>query len=183
MAAENAGTPITVPFTCGRMDATQEETDINSFAVLEPHHDAFRNYLQPNLCTPPEVLLVDKANLLNLTAPQMTVLLGGLRVLGNNFGNSKHGVLTDTPEALTNDFFVNLLDAKTEWLPMGDTDLFVEKAKKWTATRVDLIFGSNAQLRAIAEVYASDDGAEKFLADFITAWNKVMNADRFDLRK
>jgi catalase-peroxidase len=183
MAAENAGTPIAVPFTCGRMDATQEETDISSFAVLEPHHDAFRNYLQSNLCTPPEVLLVDKANLLNLTAPQMTVLLGGLRVLGNNFGDSKHGVLTDTPGALTNDFFVNLLDAKTEWLPMGDTDLFVEKTKKWTATRVDLIFGSNAQLRAIAEVHACDDGAEKFLADFITAWNKVMNADRFDFPK
>jgi catalase-peroxidase len=187
-AAENAGTPIDVPFLCGRMDASREETDIESFEVLEPRHDGFRNYLQPDLCTPPEVLLIDKANLLNLTAPEMTVLLGGLRVLMNNYGDSMHGVLTDSPGFLTNDFFVNLLGMGTEWLPADDANLFVgidrrTGTQKWTATRVDLIFGSNAQLRAATEVYASDDAAEKFLHDFVAAWNKVMNADRFDLRR
>ncbi|MCL2387523.1 MAG: catalase/peroxidase HPI [Defluviitaleaceae bacterium] len=185
-AAKNAGTEINVPFTCGRMDASQEQTDAQSFDVLEPHHDGFRNYLKPNLCTLPEALLLDKAQLLNLTAPEMTVLLGGLRVVLNNYNDSPNGVLTHYPSCLTNDFFVNLLDMETEWIPTKDTNLFMgidrkTNTKKWTATRVDLIFGSNAQLRAIAEVYASDDARDKFLNDFVAAWNKVMNADRFDL--
>ncbi|MCL1878063.1 MAG: catalase/peroxidase HPI [Defluviitaleaceae bacterium] len=186
IAAERAGTPICVPFTSGRMDASQEQTDVASFAVLEQRYDGFRNYLRPGFCPLPEALLVDRAQLLNLTAPEMTVLLGGLRVLGNNFGNSPNGVLTNSPETLTNDFFVNLLSGNTEWHPTEDKNLFVGTDRKtgvqnWTATRVDLIFGSNAQLRAISEVYASDDAGEKFLCDFIAAWNKVMNADRFDL--
>jgi len=154
--------------------------------VLEPIYDGFRNYLKRAFSTLPEELLIDKAQLLTLTAPEMTVLLGGLRVLGNNFGNSPHGVFTKSPGSLTNDFFVNLLDMGTEWKPTEDANVFngvcrKTGAQKWTATRVDLIFGSNSQLRAIAEVYASDDAKGKFLNDFIAAWNKVMNADRFDL--
>jgi len=187
-AAKNAGTPVNVPFTPGRMDASQEQTDALSFKVLEPVHDGFRNYLKQAFSTLPEELLVDKAQLLTLTAPEMTVLIGGLRVLGNNYGHSSHGVLTASPEALTNDFFVNLLDMETQWQPTDDANVFngldrKTGTQKWTATRVDLIFGSNSQLRAIAEVYASDDAAEKFLSDFVAAWNKVMNADRFDLLK
>ena len=186
IAAKNAGGTISVPFTPGRMDASQEQTDAQSFKVLEPVYDGFRNYLQRVFSTLPEKLLIDKAQLLTLTAPEMTALLGGLRVLGNNYGQSPHGVFTQSPETLTNDFFINLLDMSTEWKPTGDANLFngVDRKtgkQKWTATRVDLIFGSNSQLRAIAEVYASDDAKDKFLSDFIAAWNKVMNADRFDL--
>ncbi|MCL2576735.1 MAG: catalase/peroxidase HPI [Defluviitaleaceae bacterium] len=186
IAAKNAGFKVSVPFAQGRMDASQEQTDIQSFSVLEPIHDGFRNYLQRNFSTLPEELLIDKAQLLTLTAPEMTVLLGGLRVLGNNYGHSMHGVLTDSPGALTNDFFINLLDMAIEWKPTNDANMFIgidrkTGNQKWTATRVDLIFGSNSQLRAIAEVYASDDAKDKFVNDFITAWNKVMNADRFDL--
>jgi len=154
--------------------------------VLEPLYDGFRNYQKRAFSTHPEELLIDKAQLLTLTAPEMTVLLGGLRVLGNNYSQSAHGVLTGSPETLSNDFYVNLLDMGTEWKPTDDANVFngVDRKtgeQKWTATRVDLIFGSNSQLRAIAEVYASDDAADKFLSDFVTAWNKVMNADRFDL--
>jgi catalase-peroxidase len=154
--------------------------------VLEPLHDGFRNYIQKETSAKPEELLLDKAQLLGLTAPEMTVLLGGLRVLGVNYGQTAHGVLTDAPETLTNDFFVNLLDMGTEWKATDDKNLFhgVSRATgetKWTATRVDLIFGSQSQLRALAEVYASDGAGEKFLADFVAVWNKVMNADRFDL--
>jgi len=186
IAAQMAGYQVIVPFTPGRMDASQEETDIQSFSVLEPTYDGFRNYLKHPFAPLPEELLIDRAQLLTLTAPEMTVLLGGLRVLGNNYGNSPHGVLTTRPGALTNDFFVNLLDMATEWTPTNDANLFVgidrsTGAQKWTATRVDLIFGSNAQLRAIAEVYASDDAMYKFLDNFIVTWNRVMNADRFDL--
>jgi len=188
LAAKNTGVQINVPFMPGRMDAQQEQTDVKSFEVLEPIYDGFRNYLKREFPTLPERLLVDKAQLLTLTAPEMTVLLGGLRVLGNNYGNSLNGVLTKSPETLTNDFFVNLLDMSTEWKPTEDKNLFngLDRRtgeQKWTATRVDLIFGSNSQLRAIAEVYASDDAKEKFLNDFIAAWNKVMNADRFDLQR
>ena len=181
-ASDNA---ICVPITMGRADAFQEETDVDGMAVLEPLHDAFRNYLSPNLCTSPEALLIDKAQLLTLTAPEMTVLLGGLRVLLNNFENTPLGVLTNSPGRLTNDFFVNLLDMETKWIPTEDKNKFAGINTKtgeqlWTTSRVDLIFGSNAQLRAIAEVYASDDAKDKFLNDFVCAWNKVMNADRFD---
>ena len=188
IAAKNAGCSITVPFEYGRTDASQEQTDVVSFKVLEPVHDGFRNYQQKVSGALPERLLVDKAQLLTLTAPEMTVLLGGLRVLGNNFHETPHGVLTDTPETLTNDFFVNLLDMDTEWKPTDDKNIFngIDRKtgkQKWTATRVDLIFGSNSQLRALAEVYASDDAKDKFLSDFVGAWNKVMNADRFDLTK
>ncbi|MCL2500129.1 MAG: catalase/peroxidase HPI [Defluviitaleaceae bacterium] len=186
MAARNAGSTVNVPFTPGRMDAMQEETDIKSFAVLEPIFDGFRNYLKKAFSPRPEELLIERTQLLTLTAPEMTVLLGGLRVLGNNYGDSPHGVLTQSPGTLTNDFFVNLLDMKTEWKPTDDENVFnglckLTGTQKWTATRVDLIFGSNAQLRAVAEVYACDDAKGKFLRDFIAAWNKVMNADRFDL--
>jgi len=186
LAAEHAGTPITVPFAPGRMDASQAQTDVQSMAVLEPIYDGFRNYLQRDFTTLPEALLVDKAQLLNLTVPEMTVLLGGLRVLFNNYGHSFDGVLTNAPGMLTNDFFINLLDMGTEWKPTNDKNLFVGMCRKtgeqkWTATRVDLIFGHDAQLRACAEVYAASDGREKFLHDFVAAWNKVMNADRFDL--
>ena len=186
MAAEAAGTCITVPFAPGRGDATQTETDTASFAVLEPIFDGFRNYLQRDFANLPEALLVEKAQLLTLTAPEMTVLLGGLRVLGCNFADSPHGVFTRRPQTLTNDFFVNLLDMRTEWKPTDDKNLFhgidrATGAQQWTATRVDLIFGFDAQLRAICEVYASDDAKHKFLHDFVAAWNKVMNADRFDL--
>jgi catalase-peroxidase len=188
-AAQDAGFAITVPFTPGRTDATQEMTDVESFAVLEPTADGFRNYLIKGQVRPAEKLLVDKANLLTLTAPQMAVLVGGMRVLGANFKSSELGVLTKTPGKLTNDFFVNLVDMGTEWSPIDDTEEFFEGkdrktgAVKWTASRVDLIFGSNSQLRALAEVYAADDAKEKFVRDFVTAWNKVMNADRFDLKK
>jgi catalase-peroxidase len=186
-AAKNAGYDISVPFTPGRMDASQEQTDVQSFTVLEPIADGFRNYLKGKYTIPAETLLIDKAQLLTLTAPQMTVLLGGLRVLGANVGKSQHGVFTKRPEALTNDFFVNLLDMGTVWKPVSnEADLFEGRDRKtgdikWTATRVDLVFGSNSQLRALAEVYACKDSQEKFLHDFVAAWDKVMNLDRFDL--
>ncbi len=186
-AAKNAGHNVTVPFSPGRMDATQEQTDAAAFAVLEPKADGFRNYQKAKYAVSAEELLVDKAQLLTLTAPEMTVLVGGMRVLGTNFGGSKHGVFTKRPEALTNDFFVNLLDMGTTWkATSGDQDLFEGRDRKtgelkWTATRVDLIFGSDSQLRALAEVYGSDDSQQKFLQDFVAAWNKVMNLDRFDL--
>jgi catalase-peroxidase len=169
------------------MDATQERTDVESFAVLEPLGDGFRNYLKAGLAVRAEELLVDKAQLLKLSAPEMTVLVGGMRALGANFGNTQHGVLTTHPQTLTNDFFVNLLDMGTTWKALSPAeDLFegCDRATgqvRWTGTRVDLIFGSNAQLRAIAEVYACDDAKESFVRDFVSAWNKVMNLDRFDL--
>ena len=186
-AANNAGHKVTVPFTPGRMDASQEQTDVKSFAVLEPIADGFRNYLTGKYGVSAEELLIDKAQLLTLTAPELTVLVGGLRVLGANAGGSKHGVFTKKPEALNNDFFVNLLDMATEWKPMSDAkDVFEGRDRKtgelkWTGTRVDLVFGSNAQLRALAEVYGSSDAQEKFVQDFVAAWNKVMNLDRFDV--
>jgi catalase-peroxidase len=188
-AAKNAGYAVTVPFTPGRMDASQEQTDVESFAVLEPFADGFRNYQKAKSAVRAEHLLVDRAQLLALTAPEMTVLIGGMRVLEANFGGSRHGVFTDRPGALTNDFFVNLLDMRTEWHPVdGDGEVFEGRdrktgALKWTGTRVDLIFGSNAQLRALAEFYACDDAQEKFVHDFVAAWNKVMNLDRFDLAR
>lgn len=188
-AAKNAGHDIRVPFTPGRMDASPEQTDAASFAVLEPKADGFRNYEKARYAIPAEELLVDKAQLLTLTAPEMTVLVGGMRVLDANFARAKHGVFTKMPGALTNDFFTNLLDMGTEWKPAsGDADVFEGRDRKtgdlkWSATRVDLIFGHNAQLRAIAEVYASADGQEKFVNDFVAAWAKVMNLDRFDLAR
>ncbi|MBL0234256.1 MAG: catalase/peroxidase HPI [Chitinophagaceae bacterium] len=186
-AAKSAGHGIEVPFTPGRADASQEETDILSFAVLEPKADGFRNYLKPTHTASAEEMLVDKAQLLTLTAPEMTVLLGGLRVLNANFDHSKHGVFTKHEGSLTNDFFVNLLDYGTVWTPAaGSTNLYEGRDRKtgeikWTGTRVDLVFGSNSELRAIAEVYGCSDGKEKFLKDFVAAWSKVMNLDRFDL--
>ncbi len=186
-AAKNAGYEITVPFTPGRTDALQEQTDVESFAVLEPAADGFRNYLKTKYAVSAEELLVNRAQLLTLTAPEMTVLVGGMRVLNANFGKSQHGVFTKRPEMLTNDFFVNLLNMNTTWKATSeDEDVFegsdCAKGKlKWTGTRVDLIFGSNAQLRALAEVYACEDSQEKFLHDFVAVWNKVMNLDRFDL--
>jgi len=186
-AAKNAGHNVTVPFIPGRMDASAEQTDAASFSVLEPKADGFRNYQKTRYAVTPEELLVDKAQLLTLTAPEMTVLVGGMRVLNANFKGSGRGVFTKRPEALTNDFFVNLLDMGTEWKPTAEDDSIFEGHDratgelKWTATRVDLIFGSNAQLRALAEVYACDDAKEKFVHDFIAAWNKIMNLDRFDL--
>ncbi len=186
-AAKNAGQNVTVPFTPGRMDASQEQTDVESFAVLEPVADGFRNYLKGKFSVSAEELLVDRAQLLTLTAPEMTVLVGGMRVLDTNFGQTQHGVFTKRPEALTNDFFVNLLDMGTEWKAVSeDRDLFEGRDRKtgelkWTGTRVDLIFGSNSQLRALAEVYGCEDSLELFLHDFVAAWNKVMNLDRFDL--
>jgi catalase-peroxidase len=186
-AAKKAGHEVTVPFTPGRMDASQEQTDAESFAVLEPVADGFRNYLKSKYSIPAEALLIDKAQLLTLTAPEMTALVGGMRVLGANFGQTKHGVLTRRPETLTNDFFVNLLDMGTEWKPVSpDADLFEGRdrktgERKWTGTRIDLVFGANSQLRALAEVYASLDGEKKLVQDFVAAWNKVMNLDRFDL--
>ncbi|GIX13336.1 MAG: catalase peroxidase [Paracoccaceae bacterium] len=186
-AAREAGHDIEVPFTPGRTDATAEQTDAESFEVLEPVHDGFRNYLKTRFTVPSEELLVDKAQLLNLSAPEMTVLIGGLRVLGNNHGGSKHGVFTDRPGLLTNDFFVNLLDMGTEWRPIDDAhEVFEGRDRRsgqprWTATRVDLVFGSNSQLRALAEVYAQDDNGAKFVRDFAAAWVKVMELDRFDL--
>ena len=186
-AAKNAGHEVTVPFTPGRMDASQEQTDAASFAVLEPIADGFRNYQKTRYAVSAEELLVDKAQLLTLTAPEMTVLVGGMRVLKTNFGGSRHGVFTKRPEALTNDFFVNLLDMSTTWKATTEDDGVFEGrdratgALKWTGTRVDLIFGSNSQLRALAEVYGCEDSREKFLRDFVAVWNKVMNLDRFDL--
>ena len=184
-AAKNAGQGVSVPFLPGRTDASQEQTDVASFGVLEPKADGFRNYLKAKFSVSAEELLVDKAQLLKLTAPEMAVLVGGLRVLNANYGQSKHGVFTKRPETLTNDFFVNLLDMGTAWKPTtDDADVFEGRDRatgelKWTGTRVDLIFGSNSQLRAVAEVYAEADSQEKFLQDFVAAWNKVMNADRF----
>jgi catalase-peroxidase len=188
-AAKKAGHKVTVPFTPGRMDALQEQTDAASFAVLEPVADGFRNYQKARYAVSAEELLVDKAQLLTLTAPEMTVLVGGMRVLNANFGKSQHGVFTKRPETLTNDFFVNLLDMGTEWKPVEkDADVFEGRGRKtgelrWSGTRVDLIFGSNSQLRALAEVYACQDSEEKFVHDFVAAWNKVMNLDRFDLAR
>lgn len=187
LAAKNAGHTVTVPFTPGRMDASQEQTDVESFGFLEPIADGFRNFTKASYRIPAEQLLIDKAQLLNLTAPEMTVLLGGMRVLGTNVGQTGHGVFTSRPEALTNDFFTNLLDMGVEWKPVSDAnEEFVGRDRKtgqqkWTATRVDLVFGSNSQLRALAEVYASSDAKEQFVNDFVAAWTKVMNLDRFDL--
>ena len=186
-AAKNAGHDVTVPFTPGRMDALYEQTDIEAFAVLEPAADGFRNYLTTKYALSPEELLVDRAQLLTLTAPEMTVLIGGMRVLNTNFSQTQYGVFTKRPEALTNDYFVNLLDMGTQWSAISkDADVFqaVDRATgkiKWMGTRVDLIFGSNSQLRALAEVYGCEDSQEKFLYDFVAAWNKVMNLDRFDI--
>ena len=186
-AAKNAGQNVAVPFTPGRMDASQEQTDVESFAVLEPVADGFRNYLKTKFSVSSEELLVDRAQLLTLTAPEMTVLVGGMRVLNTNFGQTQPGVFTKKPETLTNDFFVNLLDMGTEWKAISDAkDLFEGRDRKtgevkWTGTRVDLIFGSNSQLRALAEVYGSADAQKKFVEDFVAAWTKVMNLDRFDL--
>ena len=187
-AAKDAGHDVTVPFTPGRTDALQEQTDVEAFAVLEPIADGFRNYLKKDVAVPAEALLVDKAQLMTLTAPEMTVLVGGLRVLRINVGRSRHGVLTREPGTLTNDFFVNLLDIGTQWQPVSDAqDAFEGRdrgtgERKWTATRVDLVFGSNSELRAIAEVYGSEDSKEKFVRDFVAAWCKVMDLDRFELR-
>ena len=186
-AARNAGYDVIVPFTPGRMDASQDQTDPVSFAALEPKADGFRNYQQARYAVSAEEMLVDRAQLLTLTAPEMTVLVGGMRVLNTNFGGTRHGVFTRRPEALTNDFFVNLLDMSTEWRPTAeDADIFEGRDRatgelKWTGTRVDLVFGSNSQLRALAEVYACADSPEKFIHDFVAAWNKVMNLDRFVL--
>jgi catalase-peroxidase len=188
-AAQDAGQKVTVPFSPGRMDASQEQTDVASFALLEPVADGFRNYLKPKLSIPAEEMLVDKAQLLTLTAPEMTVLLGGLRVLGANFEGSKHGVFTERPGQLTNDFFVNLLDMGTEWKAQSEArdvwDGCDRKTgqPKWTATRADLVFGSNSILRSLAEVYGSADAQAKFVKDFVRVWDKVMNLDRFDLRQ
>lgn len=185
-AAKNAGHAVEVPFTPGRMDAAQAQTDVESFAVLEPIADGFRNYQKGKYTLPAEALLVDKAQLLTLTAPEMTVLVGGLRVLDTNIGQTRHGVFTQRPESLTNDFFVNLLDMGTEWKATDGRDVFEGRdratgALKWTGTRVDLVFGSHSQLRALAEVYGSADAQAKFVRDFVAAWDKVMNLDRFDL--
>ena len=186
-AAKNAGHTVTVPFTPGRTDASQEQTDVESFAVLEPTADGFRNYRKAGIVRPAEELLLDRAQLLTLTAPEMTVLIGGLRALNANVGGSQHGIFTKRPETLTNDFFVNLLDMSTVWKPVSEAqDVFEGRdratgALKWSGTRVDLVFGSNSQLRALAEVYGSADAKDRFVHDFVAAWNKVMNLDRFDL--
>jgi catalase-peroxidase len=187
-AAKGAGVNVKVPFTPGRMDASQEQTDVESFAPLEPRADGFRNYINSRKIQfmQPEEALLDRAALLRLTAPEMTVLVGGLRVLGANAGGSKHGVFTKKLGTLTNDFFVNLLDMGTQWQPAGSDGVYEGRerkpnAVKWTGTRIDLIFGSHSQLRALAEVYACADAKEKFAKDFVAAWTKVMNADRFDL--
>ena len=186
-AAKDAGHDVEAPFTPGRMDASQEETDVESFAILEPIADGFRNYLKGEHTVSAEEMLVDRAQLLTLTAPEMTVLVGGMRALNANFGQSEHGVFTERPGTLTNDFFVNLLDMGTEWKATSEAEELFEGCDrttgdlKWTGTRVDLIFGSNSQLRAIAEVYGSDDAQEAFVRDFVAAWDKVMNLDRFDL--
>jgi catalase-peroxidase len=187
-AAKAAGHAVEVPFSPGRTDASPEQTDVESFTVLEPIADGFRNYQKARYTVRAEELLLDKAQLLTLTAPEMTVLVGGMRALDANVGPSAHGVLTQRPGTLTNDFFVNLVDMGTEWTPVSEAaDLFEGRdrktgALKWTATRVDLVFGSNSQLRALAEVYAQDDAKEKFVRDFVAAWDKVMNLDRFDLK-
>jgi catalase-peroxidase len=186
-AAKAGGHDVQVPFTPGRMDASQEQTDVDSFAPLEPIADGFRNYLRGKQRLAAEEMLVDRAQLLTLTAPEMTVLVGGLRVLGANVGNSPHGVFTKRPQTLTNDFFVNLLDMSTEWLPVAGSEGVYEGRDrktgvvKWSGTRADLIFGSHSQLRALAEVYACADATEKFVQDFVAAWTKVMNLGRFDL--
>ena len=186
-AARKTGNIINVPFTPGRMDATQDQTDLESVGVLEPIADGFRNYLKGKYIFSTEELLVDKAQLLKLTAPEMAVLIGGMRVLNTNYDNSKHGVFTRRSGLLTNDYFINLLDMSTEWRPKEGTQEFFEGRDrktgelKWTATRADLIFGSNSELRAISEVYASDDASKKFVNDFVRAWDKVMNLDRFEL--
>ncbi|MGB5102537.1 MAG: catalase/peroxidase HPI [Steroidobacteraceae bacterium] len=185
-AAKKAGHTITVPFSPGRTDATQAQTDVESFAVMEPFADGFRNYLRAGLKTPAEELLLDRAQLMTLTAPEMTVLVGGMRALGANVGNARHGVLTSAPGTLTNDFFVNLLDMGVEWRPSSTEGIYEARDRasgqvKWTGTRVDLVFGSNSELRALAEVYASDDNRQKFVKDFVAAWARVMNLDRFDL--
>ena len=186
-AASDAGHQVRVPFTAGRTDATQDQTDVESFSVLEPLADGFRNYTKNNYDVGAEKLLVDKAQLMTLTAPEMTALVGGMRVLNTNFGNSKHGVLTNSPETLTNDIFYNLLDMNTTWEATNESESEFECRDlntgeiKWTGTRVDLIFGSNSELRAIAEVYGCEDGEEKFIKDFVAVWSKVMQLDRFDL--
>ncbi len=186
-AAKAAGHAIEVPFTPGRTDASLEQTDVESFEIMEPEADGFRNYLKADYAIPAEEMLVDKAQLLTLTAPEMTVLVGGLRVLGANHGGAKHGVFTHRPGTLTNDFFVNLVDMSTEWKPTSEAAQVFEGrdrktgAVKWTGTRVDLVFGSNSLLRALAEVYAQDDSKEKFVRDFVAAWTKIMNADRFEI--
>jgi len=188
-AAAAAGMPVEVPFTSGRMDASQEQTDAASFAVLEPQADGFRNWQKGPMSVTAEHLLVDRAQLLGLSAPEMTVLVGGLRVLGANTDGVRHGVFTERMGVLSTDFFVNLLDMATTWEPMDEHgELFAGSdrrsgARRWTATRADLVFGSNSQLRAIAEVYAQSDGAARFVNDFVAAWVKVMNADRFDLHR
>ena len=185
---QKAGLGLKVPFAAGRMDAVQEQTDVTSMAVLEPIADGFRNYLKKKYTASAEELLIDKAQLLNLTAPEMTALIGGLRSLGANYNNTKYGVLTNKEETLSNDFFVNLLDMSTAWRPVNDEKEIFEGydrktgAVKWTATRADLIFGSNSELRNLAEVYASSDAKEKFVKDFIAVWTKVMTNDRFDLK-
>jgi len=185
-AARDAGFDVKVPFNPGRGDATQEQTDVESFKVLEPLADGFRNYVKKGVGVNPAELLIDKAHLLGLTVPEMTVLLGGLRVLGANYGGSKHGVFTDRVGVLTNDFFVNLLDMNIQWKPAGDGVYEGRDIKtgelRYTATQVDLVFGANSELRAVCEVYAQDDNREKFVRDFIKAWVKVMNADRYDLK-
>ncbi len=185
-AAKKAGHNVKVPFSPGRTDASQEQTDVEAFAVLEPVADGFRNFARANVVTRAEELMLDRAQLLTLTAPEMTVLIGGMRALGTNFGQTKHGVFTNAPGTLTNDFFANLLDMNTEWKPSGTEGVYEGRDRKsgkvkWTGTRVDLVFGSNSELRALAEVYASDDAKAKFVKDFVAAWNKVMNLDRFDL--
>ena len=186
-AAKEGGHNVTVPFAPGRTDASQEQTDIKSFGVLEPVADGFRNYLKTKYAVTAEELLIDQAQLLTLTAPEMTVLIGGMRALNANFKKSQHGIFTRRPETLTNDFFVNLLDMGTAWKAASEADDVFEGSDrvsgelKWTGSRVDLIFGSNSQLRALAEVYGSEDSQEKFLQDFVAAWNKLMNLDRFDL--
>jgi len=186
-AAKEAGHDVTVAFAPGRTDASQEQTDVNSFSVLEPAADGFRNYLKTKYAVSAEELLVDRAQLLTLTAPEMTVLIGGMRVLNTNFGQTQHGVFTKRPGTLTNDFFVNLLDMSTTWKATSeDEDVFegcdsATGELKWTGTRVDLIFGSNSQLRALAEVYGCEDSLGKFVHDFVAVWNKVMSLDRFDL--
>jgi len=186
-AAKKGGYNLNVPFTPGRTDATAEQTDVESFAVLEPKADGFRNYCSKGCKTSAEEMLIDKAQLLRLTSPELTALIGGMRVLNTNYDHSKHGVFTNKPETLSNDYFVNLLDFGTTWKATSDAqDVFEGRDRatgsiKWTGTRVDLIFGSNSELRAIAEVYGCEDGAEKFAKDFVAAWNKVMNLDRYDL--
>jgi catalase-peroxidase len=186
-AAQEAGVNIKVPFSAGRGDATQEMTDVESFEVLEPIHDGYRNWLKKDYAIKPEELLLDRTQLMGLTAPEMTVLIGGMRVLGTNHGGTKHGVLTDKEGVLSNDFFVNLTDMRFSWKPVAENLYNIVDRKtgqtKWTATRVDLVLGSNSILRAYTEVYAQDDNKEKFVKDFVTVWTKVMNADRYDLKK